>query len=187
MHFDPSAVPEDEKSFDPVPAGDYLLQAVEADVVPTKTNSGTRLTLTLEIMEGDHAGRKIWEGINIANQSEEAQRIGQRQLADLCLSAGLTSVSNSDDLIGRPFRARVGIQQDKGGQYAPRNVVKRWHIAPAKLERAQAAQPPAAARPAATQTAPKPAPAQGARVPQTGPTPTKAAAGGSSSRPWATR
>jgi hypothetical protein len=183
--FDPHAVPEDERSFDPVPSGDYLLQAIDSDVVPTKGGTGTRLILTLEIMEGAHTGRKIWDGINIYNQSEEAQRIGQRQLADLCLSIGLNSLSDSAELIGRPFRAKLKIQQDKTGQYPPRNAVARWHIRPTKMEQAQAAAPAAAASAQPPAAAPKPAAPAAARPAAN----QYAAAKGApaSPRPWATR
>jgi hypothetical protein len=173
-------VPEDDRSFDPVPAGDYLLQAIDSNVVPTKGGTGTRLTITLQVMEGDYQGRLIFEGINIYNQSPEAQRIGQRQLADLCLSIGLSSLSDSAELIGRPFRAKLKIQQDKTGQYPPRNAVARWHIRPTKMEQAQAAAPAAAARAAAPPAAPAAAAKPAGNT-------YAAAKGGASPRPWATR
>lgn len=151
MTLDPNAVPEDERSFEPIPFGDYMVQAIETDVVPTKTGTGRRIAITLQVIDGPYAGRQIFEGINIVNASAEAQRIGQRQLADLCLSVDLPKISNSDELIGRPFLARIGVQPARG-EYGPRNVVKRWHIAPTKLEQARAAAPAAqaaqAARPA---------------------------------------
>ena len=163
MTLNPADVPEDERSFEPFPAGDYMVQAIETDVVDTKTGTGRRLALTLQVMEGPYMGRQVFDGINILNQSAEAQRIGQRQLADLCLSVGLPSISNSDDLIGRPFRCRIGIQPARG-EYGPRNVVKRWHLAEATAQPVQPVQPVQAARPAANAyAAAKPATTAGAR------------------------
>lgn len=77
--FDPNAVPEDDRTFDPIPAGDYQMQVIESELRDTKDGNGQMLVLTMEVMSGPSAGRKLWDRLNIRNQNADAQRIAQRK------------------------------------------------------------------------------------------------------------
>jgi hypothetical protein len=128
MNFNPNEVPEDDRGpMDPVPPGKYELQVVESAVVQTKTGNGVMLNLTHEIVSGPFANRKIWTRHNYQNANPDAQRIGQREIADLCMAVGHTSVlSDSAELHGIPYMATVGIEKDKTGQYADKNKISRF-------------------------------------------------------------
>jgi hypothetical protein len=123
MDFNPQDVPEDDRSFDPLPAGDYTMQIIDSEIKPTKTG-GDQLVLTIEVIEGPFSNRRVWDRLNIRNQNADAQRIAQRSLADLCLAVGVTSLRNSEDLHFKPFLGKVAIRQDKTGQYGPQNTVR---------------------------------------------------------------
>ncbi len=153
--FNPNEVPEDDRSFEPLPAGDYMMQVIESDIKPTKTG-GDQLVLTLEVIEGPMSNRRVWDRMNIRNQSADAQRIAQRALADLCLAVGVASLRNSEDLHFKPFVGRLTIKVDKKGEYGPSNSVRykpRGGVAPAAPQRpaaaptTRAATPPAGAKP----------------------------------------
>lgn len=152
--FDPSQVPEDDRNFDPVPAGDYEMQCIDSEIKGTKDGNGQMLVLTHEIISGPHANRRIWDRLNIRNQNADAQRIAQRALADLCLAVGLGAIRDSEELHFKPFIGRVAIRQDKSGQYGPQNTVRyrpRQGAAPAgKAATQQPAQKPVTQQPAAT-------------------------------------
>lgn len=163
--FDPNSVPEDDRTFDPLPAGDYLMQVTESEIKPTKSGSGEQLILTLEVVDGPHQNRKVWDRLNIRNENADAQRIAQRALADLCLAIGVTSLRDTSDLHFKPFTGRVTIQADKTGQYGPQNRVR---------YKPRSGQPPAgkapvhpgagaAGQPAAQRQTTAAAPAAGAR------------------------
>lgn len=151
--FDPNDVPPDERSFDPIPAGDYLMQVIESDIQDTKDRTGQMLVLTFEILEGVNSNRRIWERLNIRNANAQAQQIAQRALADLCIAVGITTaLKNTDQLHFKPFIGRVKIREDKTGQYGPQNSVRRYRAAngapppqkdatPAQPARRQAAAP----------------------------------------------
>lgn len=146
--FNPAEVPEDDRSFEPLPAGDYLMQVIESDIKPTKTSGGEQLVLTLEVMDGPYSNRRVWDRLNIRNQNADAQRIAQRSLADLCLAVGVTSLRQTEDLHFKPFIGRLAIKIDKKGEYGPQNSVRykaRGGAAPA----AKGAVTGAGARPAA--------------------------------------
>lgn len=152
--FDPNSVPEDERSFDPVPPGDYLCQVVESDVVKTKHGDGEVLKLTIDIIDGPYADRKVFENLNIRNPSAEAQRIAQRALADLCLATGVHGLRNSEELHFKPFVARLKVEPAKDG-FDAKNKVSRYKPRPGAAPAAQTqarptSEPSAAARPTST-------------------------------------
>lgn len=124
MEFIPEDVPEDDRNFEPIPAGDYHMQVIESEIVQTKSGTGDQLVLTLEVIDGPHQNRRIWDRLNIRNANADAQRIAQRSLADLCQAIGLSALKNTEQLHFRPFTGRVTIKQDKSGEYGPQNRVR---------------------------------------------------------------
>jgi hypothetical protein len=126
--FNANEVPEDERSFDLIPAGTRCwFEIIEADVVPTKNNNGKILKATAEIKAGVYENRKVWIQINVENANEQAQLIGQQELARLCKAVGKPIVSDTNDLMFAPFEGTLGVQKDKTGQYPDRNIIKTYH------------------------------------------------------------
>jgi hypothetical protein len=165
--FDPNAIPEDERNFDPVPAGEYLLQVVESDL--NRKGNNEMLKLTIDVMDGPFANRKIFENLNIRHENPTAQGIAQRALADLCIAVGVAGLRNSEELHFKPFIGRVKIQEDKTGQYGPQNRIARY--------RPRSNQPPAAKNPTSAPAAAHPQPS--------GQSQPAANTASRSSRPWA--
>jgi len=160
MTFNPDEVEED--AFEPKPKGRYLAQMIESKVEKTKAGTGDKLNTTWEILDGPLQGQRFWiNNINIANQSPDAQRIGQQLLAKLCKGAGTGPVSDSEELHFIPMYVDVDIQPGKG-DFGPKNIIR-------KCWEAGSAQPAQAAKPAAAKATPA----------------TKAAAPGG--RPWSNR
>ncbi|UGB26379.1 DUF669 domain-containing protein [Methylorubrum sp. B1-46] len=165
MHFNPSDVPEDEKgSFDPMPAGDYNAQIVESEIKPNK--SGEMLRLTLEIIDGPFANRKVWDNLNIRNKSAKAQQIAQRALADICTATNTGALTDSEDLHFKPLVVTLKIEPERTGDdgktYDARNAVKRY--------KGRSGQPPVSKAPSQAQR------------PQQSAQPARGSGGGS--KPW---
>lgn len=108
-------------TFDPVPSGWYPAQVIES-VLETKEN-GTRLNLTWEIMDGEHAKRRIWQREWAAHNSTSAQEIGQRMIRTIGQAMGLARVDSSEILCFKPVEIRVGLVKKEDG-YEQRNEVK---------------------------------------------------------------
>jgi hypothetical protein len=151
--FDANEVEPDERQpgdFSPIPANTRVtLQAIEAELVPTKTGQGIKLAF--EVIAGQYEKRRVWEFINVQNASAQAEAIGRRQLADLCLAMGRPTVEATEDLLYAPFEATLGVKTDK--TYGPKNMIRKYHAVgePAKgpiLPPRQAAQPPQSSAPA---------------------------------------
>jgi len=108
--FDATTVPPAE-AFTVIPAGKYKVQVVDSDLRATKDGQGQYLWLEMEILDGEHQGRKVYDRLNIVNQNAQAVDIAQRALSALCHAAGKLQVSNSEELHFIPVIATVKVRQ----------------------------------------------------------------------------
>lgn len=151
--FDAQSVDPGASSFDPMPPGNYLGQIIESDIKPTRSG-GRQLALTLEIIDGPHARRRVWDNLNIENSNAQAQEIAQRQLSQLCHALGIRHLNDTAQLHGKPVRAKIAIQPAQD-QYPAKNVIKAYAAVEAGAQPTGAAPPTTAAA-----AAPKPAAAR---------------------------
>ena len=103
-------------SFEPLPAGNYAVGIVGTEVRQTKAGTGQFLKLTLEVTEGRHAGRKLFENLNIDNPNQQAQEIAQKTLKTLKELCGIDRLSDSSQFLGKvvPVQVTVSPRKDTG-------------------------------------------------------------------------
>jgi len=136
-------LPQNERSFDPLPAGTYSVVVHSTKLDATKSG-GTMLVLRLDVEGPTHQGRVLFARINVSNPSETAERIGREQLGDICRAIGLARVGDTDQLIGNSLTIKLDIE--KSEQYGDKNQVKGFKpIAGGAPPRAAMAAAPAAA------------------------------------------
>ena len=165
--FDANSV--EPSNFDVFPAGKYLAQIVSSEMRPTKDGRGQYLFLELDILEGQFAGRKLFDRLNLVNDNPDTVDIATRTLSSICRATGQMQVKDSEQLHLIPLIADVRVRPPKG-QYGESNSIR-------YLPRNAAA--PATRAPGAYASAPAPATAPS---PQPQPaTPVAPAAGG---LPW---
>lgn len=127
IQFDQDEIVNAGKSdFDPIPAGTYTAEITRSEIKENNSGSGNRLSLGLKIIDGEYAGRMIFQDITLRNQNPVAQQIGRKQMAQLVGACGRSSVQDSSDLHGIPMEIKVAIRIDKTGQYDPSNEVKKF-------------------------------------------------------------
>lgn len=124
--FDPSKE-EGSPKFTLLPKGNYVACITDAKVVTYKTGKGQGVSLTWEIEgDGPYAGRKVFDCVTISHESEDARRIGRQKFKDICDACGITDpVTDVEVLRNKSCSLFVGIEEDKGGQYPPKNRVAR--------------------------------------------------------------
>ncbi|MFH6786289.1 DUF669 domain-containing protein [Methylobacterium sp. MA0201] len=116
---------EVDNNFEPLPAGEYMVQVTDSDVVETKAGNGLILKLTFEVMDGPSAGRKVWLNLNYKNPNATAQRIAHEQIKQICNAVGFAGhLTDSEVLHYKPIRTRLTIKQDP--EYGPRNEMKKF-------------------------------------------------------------
>jgi hypothetical protein len=193
LNFNANTVAPDAGSQDPLPNGWYNVVMIESEMQPTKSADGSfRLAITFQVVDGQFAKRKLYEGLNLKNSNAMAQEIAYKQLSAIAHAVGVMQVDDSSQLHNIPLKVKVKIKPAVG-QYDAGNAISAYkHIneavtqpgalpammqAPASFapppaavaQQAQAAwTPPASAQPwtAPAQAAPAPvqAPAQAAPV-----------------------
>lgn len=120
LNFNAAAIAP-QQSFTPIPAGVYTVAVVDSEVKLTKSGTGQMAVFTLQVVDGEHRGRKVFARINVANANPEAERIGQSQLSALCHAAGVLQLQDTVQLHGKTVRAKVKIRKDD--QYGDSNEV----------------------------------------------------------------
>lgn len=138
-------------SYDPIPEGEYVLKALDAEEKTTSAGTGSYIKAKFEVVKGEYTGRLIWQNFNISNPSEKAQRIGRQQLVAWAAACGKPDADDTDKLLEKPFTAVVSVEKGTGG-YADSNRIKAFlfnqEAAPAKAAPKPAAKPAPAAAPA---------------------------------------
>jgi hypothetical protein len=131
-----------------LPAGKYRAQIVESDMRVTRNGMGQFLWLMLDILEGPHQGRKIFDQLNLVNPNPTTVEIAQRTLSAICHATGKMQVNDSDELHMIPMTIQVTVKPPKDG-YGEKNSIR--YLVP------DGAAQPAAPQPAAAPAQPTPA------------------------------
>jgi hypothetical protein len=109
-----------------IPAGWYNAQIVGSEMKPTKDSANTGnqyLELTLQILDGEHAGRKLFDRLNLVNQNPTAAEIAYKTLKSIYNAIGVARVDNSDQLHGKPLKVKVKLKP-KTAEYDASNEVQ---------------------------------------------------------------
>lgn len=120
--FNLNDLPQDSGAIEPVPAGWYTATIVSAEIRNTKSGTGRYIAIRFDITGPTHEGRVVWHNLNVRNDSAKAEEIGQQQLHSIMAAMGLTSVSDTDQLIGGNMQIKVSIRRSE--EYGDRNEVK---------------------------------------------------------------
>ncbi|GGC63861.1 hypothetical protein GCM10011504_47590 [Siccirubricoccus deserti] len=118
QHFDASAV-EPAAPFELLPPGKYAVQIVQSEMRPTKAGTGQMLWLEMDVVEGPHQGRKIWDQLNLVNPNQQTVEIAQRTLSAICHAVGQLQVSDSEQLHLRPMLITLAVEPDKRDEHLP--------------------------------------------------------------------
>lgn len=104
--FDASTVDPDA-GFEPIPDGEYVAIITESEMKPTSKGTGQYLQVKMEIVDGQHKGRTLFDRFNLQNPSEQAVNIAMRQFSALCHAVNVLRVQDSCQLHNIPFIAKV--------------------------------------------------------------------------------
>jgi len=127
LNFDASTVAPSE-ALEAVPAGWYNAQMTASEMKPTSDGTGAYLQAEFTILNGDYAGRKLFDRINLQNKNPVAVEIGYKTLSSICHSVGVIQVADSQQLHGRPLQLKVSLRPAgpgaDGKHYEASNEVK---------------------------------------------------------------
>lgn len=122
LNFDAEQV-EPAGTFEPLPAGWYTMLIKESVVEPNKAGTGKFLKLTLEIVEGPHKGRTLFDRLNMWHPNQQAVDIARATLSAICHAAGRLRVSDSAELHDIPMLGKVTVKP-RADTGEPSNEIK---------------------------------------------------------------
>lgn len=147
--FDSSTVADSD--YAPLPVGDYRVEIIESEIRATKSGDGQYLMLTMQIIDGEHNGRRIWDRLNLWNPNSTTVEIAQRTLKSICNAVGKPVIEDSEELHQIPFVARARMAKSKQSG----ELQNAWSY---KAENEETSAPPARAAQAAASPRPASAP-----------------------------
>jgi len=121
--FDANNVDPSE-SREPIPAGWYKAVITQSEEKPTKAQTGSYLQMTVEVIDGEHAGRKAFERLNLNNPNATAVEIAQRTLSSICRAVGVMTPRQSADLHDKPFMVKIKVKPAKDGYDASNDIAE---------------------------------------------------------------
>lgn len=116
---------EPQQSRTPIPAGWYKGVITTSEEKPTKAQTGSYLQMEIEIIEGEHQGRKVFERLNLNNPNSTAVEIAQRTLSSICRAIGVLTPRSSVDLHDKPMMIKVKVTPPRDG-YAEGNEIAEY-------------------------------------------------------------
>lgn len=111
LNFDANAVKPNE-ALSPIPPGDYQAVIIASEVKTTSKGDGKFIALTLQVMNGPHQNRKLYDNLNIWNPNEKAVQIAKGTLSAICRAVNVLSPKNTEELHGRGLTVTVGVKSD---------------------------------------------------------------------------
>ena len=112
--FNADSVPDVPNSYDPLPAGDYLVE-ISATNVEMSQKGNELLKVTFDVLQPDqYQGRKVFSNYTIGGNNPVAIATGQGILKQVCRSIGLMHVTDSAEMHGIPLCIRVVVKEYQG-------------------------------------------------------------------------
>ena len=120
--FNVNELPQGNGNFEPLPAGWYTATISQSELKATKAGNGQYIKLRYDITGPSHQGRVVFGNLNIKNANPKAEEIGRQQLGELMRAIGLTTVQDTDQLIGGQLSIKLDVRESE--QYGASNDVK---------------------------------------------------------------
>ncbi|TVQ34037.1 MAG: DUF669 domain-containing protein [Phycisphaeraceae bacterium] len=100
-----------QASFDPLPAGKYLVMITDSEEKDTANGKGKFLKLEMTILDGEHKGRKVWDQIMLQHPSVQAMDIARSTLSAVCHAVGVLRPAQSQELHNLPLVVSVSLKK----------------------------------------------------------------------------
>ena len=117
--FTLDTLPKGTSNFEPLPEGWYNAAITSAEIKDTKAGDGKLIFVKYAITGPSHQGRVVFGNLNIKNASTKAEEIGRQQLGEIMRAIGLSSVRDTDQLIGGNLSIKLVV---KTGEYAGNEI-----------------------------------------------------------------
>ena len=127
FQYDVTDVEPSTGSFELLVPGEYRLEVSEiSDETVTKDGTGKYVTMKFTVVAGEREGTNIFSNYNIKNKNPKAEEIAWREISALARAVGALA-GDSDQMLYKPFSAKVGIEKSKDPQYKDKNKIEKFY------------------------------------------------------------
>lgn len=134
---------EPKTEYDALPAGKYLAVITASEMKPTKSGNGAYLELTIEVVDGEFKGRKVWSRLNLENPNPTAVKIARSELSSICRAVGVLEPKDSCEIHNMPMVITVKQKAGDGEVFNEiKGYAKKDSLQPPKPPQAQTSSPP---------------------------------------------
>jgi hypothetical protein len=116
--------PSEARNFELIPPGWYAAQMVNSEQKATRNGAGEYLNLEFDLLDAPYVNRKVWLMLNLWHSNNDTVRIANQQRLELLMAMNKTHAQTTEELYGIPVMLKLGIREDKSGQYEPQNTIK---------------------------------------------------------------
>jgi hypothetical protein len=103
-------------AFEPIPKGDYQAIVTDSQLKTTKAGDGEYIELTMQIVDGEHSGRRHWERLNIVNKNDKTQGIARGHLNQLAQACNVPNMKDTTELHDVPFLLSLDLDHREAGR-----------------------------------------------------------------------
>ena len=114
FELEEGVAPSRAKSYEPLERGDYQCIVIETSINQTKAGTGEYIEVVLQVVDGEHSGRRLWDRLNVSNPNKQAEEIARRQLTGLCQAVGMdmgSKLAKTEQLHDIPMSVAVDIDR----------------------------------------------------------------------------
>ena len=119
-NFDASTIETPKSDFELLPPANYPVRVLECEETETR-NGDPGVKVTLEVTDGPHQSRRIWDRMWIKHSSEKFRAREQARFASFCKAVGVVTPQSTDEFLGLELVAKVKIEKSRDSQYQDQN------------------------------------------------------------------
>ena len=123
LNFDSTSIAMDVSDFDAIPEGKYTV-GITSTEEKTSAAGNRYLNLQLQVLDGPHKNRVVFDIINLYHPDDDVREIAERTLASICKATRVLKPKSSEELHNTPLQAVISKEFDS--QYGDQNRVKKY-------------------------------------------------------------
>lgn len=113
-----------------IPKGEYVAEITRSEIKDFHwQNSGAvgkSLSLMFRIIEGEYAGRVVWDNPQLSNSEFDGfVSDGRKKLAQIAAACGITQLNDSTQVHDIPMTIVLAVEVSKDERYDDKNVIKK--------------------------------------------------------------
>lgn len=105
--------PNEASEYSLIPNGKYRCGIMACDRKTTRAGTGEYVAVKMQILEGEHENRYVFDNINFINPNATAQQIGRAQLSSLCRAVGIMTPNDTSEFVNKIVEVNISLRKNK--------------------------------------------------------------------------